>query len=167
MEVQVHVLSDACGRAIKRRVCLATRNPSEITHAMINRTLRFAAAATESPSPVQSAMYAARHAGHFGISARIALGRIQPTRSTARRTLDSQPLRLPLQNFSDFAFIVDLPRLIDRLRSGHFPPALFFRDVAKHVGMDVQSDIGQVVEVLARHQPDELADFALGIMAGE
>lgn len=31
--------------------------------------------------------------------------------------------------------------------------------------MDVQADIGQIVNVLAGHQPDNLADFAFGIMA--
>src|SRR5215468_1484877 len=36
-----------------------------------------------------------------------ALGTIQPTTSTARRMIGSQPTRLPLQNFSGFAFIVD------------------------------------------------------------
>ena len=48
----------------------------------------------------------ARHIGHFGISARIAPGTIHPTRSTARRTSEPQPTRLPLQNFTDCAFIV-------------------------------------------------------------
>ena len=40
-------------------------------------------------------------------------------------------------------------------------------DVAKHVGVNVQTDIGQVVEMLARHKPDDFADFTLGIIAGE
>jgi hypothetical protein len=31
--------------------------------------------------------------------------------------------------------------------------------------MDVQADVGHVVKVLAGDQPDDLADFALGIMA--
>jgi len=33
--------------------------------------------------------------------------------------------------------------------------------------MDVQTDIGQVVKMLAGDQPDDLADRALGIMAGQ
>jgi hypothetical protein len=37
------------------------------------------------PIPVQSARYAARHIGHFGSSARIAPGIIQPKASTHGR----------------------------------------------------------------------------------
>ncbi len=33
--------------------------------------------------------------------------------------------------------------------------------------MDVQTDVGQVVEVLAGHQPDDLANLTLGEMAGQ
>jgi hypothetical protein len=33
--------------------------------------------------------------------------------------------------------------------------------------MDVQADIGHVVKVFAAHQPDDLADLPLGIMAGQ
>jgi len=32
--------------------------------------------------------------------------------------------------------------------------------------MDVQTDVGHVVKMLARHQPDDLADLPLGIMEG-
>jgi hypothetical protein len=33
--------------------------------------------------------------------------------------------------------------------------------------MDVQTDIGDVVKMLAGHEPDDLADLAFGIMAGQ
>jgi hypothetical protein len=33
--------------------------------------------------------------------------------------------------------------------------------------MDVESDVGDVVEVLAGNEPDDLADLAFGIEAGE
>jgi hypothetical protein len=39
-------------------------------------------------------------------------------------------------------------------------------DVAEHVRMDVQTDIGDIVKVLAGDQPDDLADLAFGIVAG-
>jgi hypothetical protein len=39
-------------------------------------------------------------------------------------------------------------------------------DIAEHVRMDVQADIGEVVEMFAGHEPDDLADFTLGIEAG-
>jgi hypothetical protein len=86
--------SAAHDRANKRRVCLAARNTSEITHTMINSTRTLPTAATESPSPVQSAMYAARHIGHFGISARIAPGIIQPAILPLRRATLQQPRSL-------------------------------------------------------------------------
>jgi hypothetical protein len=38
-------------------------------------------------------------------------------------------------------------------------------DIAEHVRMDVQTDIGHIVKVLAGNQPNDLADLALGIMA--
>ena len=40
-------------------------------------------------------------------------------------------------------------------------------NVAEHVGMNVEADVGDVVEVLARRQPDDLADGALGVMLAE
>jgi hypothetical protein len=33
--------------------------------------------------------------------------------------------------------------------------------------MDVEANIGHVVQVLAGHQPDNLADFAIRIVLGE
>src|SRR5215471_6584273 len=42
--------------------------------------------------------------------------------------------------------------------------------VTEHVRMNVQADIGHVVQVFARHKPDDLADGAFGVMfahAGE
>src|SRR5579863_10420560 len=35
-------------------------------------------------------------------------------------------------------------------------------DVAQHVGVDVQADVGHVVEVLAGDEPHDFADVALG-----
>ena len=46
-------------------------------------------------------------------------------------------------------------------------PLVFPADVAKHVGMDVQADVGHIVEMLARNQPDDFADLALGIIAAQ
>src|SRR5882724_6360794 len=39
-------------------------------------------------------------------------------------------------------------------------------DVTEHVRMDVQTDVGHVVEMLAGDQPDDFADLAFGIIAG-
>ena len=40
-------------------------------------------------------------------------------------------------------------------------------DVAEHVRMNVQADVRQVVNVLGRHEPDDLADLPLGKMQGK
>ena len=32
--------------------------------------------------------------------------------------------------------------------------------------MDVQTDVGHVVQMLAGNQPDDLADFAFGVVVG-
>src|ERR1700730_3214250 len=40
-------------------------------------------------------------------------------------------------------------------------------DVTEHVRMDVQADIGHVVEVLTGNKPDDLADLAFGVIAGD
>ena len=39
-------------------------------------------------------------------------------------------------------------------------------NVAEHVRMDVQSDVGHVVDVLARDEPDDFTDLAFGVMPG-
>ena len=44
---------------------------------------------------------------------------------------------------------------------------LLLREVAEHVGMDVQADVGDVVDVFAGHQPDDFADGALGVVAAQ
>jgi hypothetical protein len=44
---------------------------------------------------------------------------------------------------------------------------LLSADVTEHIGMDVQTDIGHVVKILAGNKPDHLADLAFGIMAGQ
>ena len=46
---------------------------------------RCVAAESEIPTPVQIAMYAARHIGHFGNIAMITPGMIQPNTSAQRR----------------------------------------------------------------------------------
>ena len=43
-------------------------------------------------------------------------------------------------------------------------PLLLPADVAEHVRMDVQADVRHVVNVLGRHEPDDLTDFPLGKM---
>jgi hypothetical protein len=39
-------------------------------------------------------------------------------------------------------------------------------DVTEHIRMDVQTDIGHVVTMLAGNQPDDFADRAFGIVSG-
>jgi hypothetical protein len=39
-------------------------------------------------------------------------------------------------------------------------------DVAEHIRMDVQTDIGHIVKMFAGNEPDDLADRTFGIMAG-
>src|SRR5271165_7090238 len=39
-------------------------------------------------------------------------------------------------------------------------------DVAEHVGMNVEAEVGEVVEVFAGHEPDDFADGAFGVEAG-
>src|SRR5581483_8339439 len=41
-----------------------------------------------------------------------------------------------------------------------------FADVAEHVRMDVQSDVGHVVEMFSCNKPDYFADLAFGIILG-
>src|SRR5262245_60154774 len=43
----------------------------------------------------------------------------------------------------------------------------FPADVAKHVRVDVQSDVGHVVEMLTRDEPNDFANLAVGIMASQ
>src|SRR5437588_561513 len=40
-------------------------------------------------------------------------------------------------------------------------------DVAEHVRMDIQPDIGHIVQMLTGHEPDDLADRAFRIMTGQ
>jgi len=40
-------------------------------------------------------------------------------------------------------------------------------EVTEHVRMDVQTDVGHVVEVLAGDKPDDFADLPFGIIAGQ
>ena len=42
----------------------------------------------------------------------------------------------------------------------------FLANVAEHIGMNVQTDIGHVINMLGGHEPDDLADLAFGITAG-
>ena len=41
---------------------------------------------------------------------------------------------------------------------------IFPADVAQHVRMDVQTDVGQVIKMLAGNKPDDLANLAFGII---
>jgi hypothetical protein len=45
----------------------------------------YEAVVNEIPKPVAAAMYAAKHAGHFGMSATVAPGSTQPAMDTKRR----------------------------------------------------------------------------------
>jgi hypothetical protein len=63
----------------------SARYDSDATHRITSSIRRYAAVDTESPIPVPSAMYAARHAGHFGTSARMTPGAIHPAMPRQRR----------------------------------------------------------------------------------
>jgi hypothetical protein len=39
-------------------------------------------------------------------------------------------------------------------------------DVAEHIRMDAQTDIGHIIKMFAGNEPDDLADRTFGIMAG-
>jgi hypothetical protein len=56
---------------------------------------RLAALATEMPTPLNSATYAATQAGHLGSKTSVALGMIQPTISPRRRNRDAGRGALP------------------------------------------------------------------------
>jgi hypothetical protein len=66
---------------------LAATNISRPTERMSSDVRRCVATETERPRPVQAATYAARHTGHFGISAKIALGAIRLAMLSNRRKL--------------------------------------------------------------------------------
>src|SRR5437879_11149699 len=70
---------------VRRLVFLAAINKANPALRARSDTRRCVAAESEIPTPVQIAMYAARHIGHFGNIARIAPGMIQPKTSTHRR----------------------------------------------------------------------------------
>lgn len=63
---------------------LTARYSSHTMHKIRSDARRCAAVERESPKPVPTATYATRHAGHFGTSARIAPGTIQPAMSRQR-----------------------------------------------------------------------------------
>jgi len=56
---------------MKRCPRLAAKYDSEATHRIVSSSRRYVAVGTESPTPVPIATQAARHAGHFGSSARV------------------------------------------------------------------------------------------------
>jgi hypothetical protein len=64
---------------------LAITQTSVTTHIPISSVRRIDAAATEREIPVPSAMYAAKHAGHFGSNARISVGTEHFTQANRRR----------------------------------------------------------------------------------
>src|SRR5713226_3911097 len=64
---------------------LAARYDSDAAHTITSSIRRYAAVDTESPTPVPIATYAARHAGHFGKSARTVPETIHPAMSRRRR----------------------------------------------------------------------------------
>jgi hypothetical protein len=71
----VNTRSTRC-RAISPRTLLAASHDNDATHKDISSMRKYAAVETESPTPVPIAMYAARHTGHFGKSARMTPGAI-------------------------------------------------------------------------------------------
>src|SRR5262245_40931643 len=77
----------------------------------------------------------------------MALGTIQPKRSTARRMSDSQPTRLPLQSSSGFAFIViSSGGLMQFARAGRLMVATVWLNIAAPaVHISRPRPIGEVV----------------------
>jgi hypothetical protein len=60
---------------------------------------------------------------------------------------------------------ISVPTIWLRARCRDRSTELFLScDVAEHVGVDVEADVGHVVNVLAGDEPDNLADGALGVM---
>jgi hypothetical protein len=70
---------------MKRRMRLAATKASDTTHKRTSIIRRYAAVVTETPIPVKRASQAATQMGHFGRSAKVALGRIHPAISPLRR----------------------------------------------------------------------------------
>jgi hypothetical protein len=62
---------------------------NDATHNTTSIARRYVAVGKEIPMPVARATYAATHAGHFGSSASVALGRIQPAISLPRHNRDA------------------------------------------------------------------------------
>lgn len=71
--------------ATTRRTLRTTMYASIATLTVIKPARTYAAEVNEIPMPVASAMYAATHAGHFGMTASTTLGTIQPATPTLRR----------------------------------------------------------------------------------
>src|SRR5262245_31813172 len=67
----------------KRAPSLVARYTSDATHRDASSVRKCVAFGAESPIPVPIAMYAARHAGHFGKSNKMAPGTIHPRISLA------------------------------------------------------------------------------------
>src|SRR4029434_7133740 len=65
------------------------RNKIDPTHRITSATAKCVAAENESPIPVQTATYAARHIGDCGVSAKIAPEMIQPATSLPRCNRDT------------------------------------------------------------------------------
>jgi hypothetical protein len=77
-----------------RRALAAVNHVSEAMQSTISPLRIQAATGIEIPTPVPSAMYAARHIGHLGISARIAVGTIHFVVAMTRRVLDFSLTRI-------------------------------------------------------------------------
>jgi hypothetical protein len=58
---------------------------TKLKHKKIAAICMYEAMVHEIPKPVAAAMYAAKHAGHFGMSATVAPGSTQPITERARR----------------------------------------------------------------------------------
>jgi len=80
---------------MKRLMRLAASKISDAAQTQTIDARRCAAAGTEIPIPVASAMYAATHMGHLGSRASAVVGKIQPTLSPTRRQRDVDHRAVP------------------------------------------------------------------------
>ena len=71
---------------MKRDASLDAKYTNDAAHRITSNNLSDDAVETEIPTPVPMATYAARHAGHFGKTARIVPGTSHPAMPRERRT---------------------------------------------------------------------------------
>ena len=66
-------------------MCTRDIAKTKLKHKRMAAVRMYEAVVNEIPKPVAAAMYAAKHAGHFGMSATVAPGSTQPATATKRR----------------------------------------------------------------------------------